>query len=155
MEAGGHAMFKFTINATRSAMFCLAGACFASSAHADLASAGGLPVAVSDALLASTHAANLQHGLIGNLGNLGGAAPATVAPVNAPQPLANNVRLWDEVIPPAPSPKPTQASLALPGQPRTAAVNPAPAPVGTAAGLQTTSLRITTGAGRTPAGFAR
>jgi hypothetical protein len=156
MEAGGHAMFKITVNTTRSAMFCLASACLASSAHADLTATGGAPVAVSDAWLAATHAVNLQRSLVGNLG---GVAPATIAPVNATQTVANNVRLWDEVIPPAPSPKPTQASLTLPAHPRTTAANPAPVQVGTAAGLQTTSLRINNinnaTTVRTPAGFAR
>ncbi|WP_147284517.1 hypothetical protein [Pandoraea pulmonicola] len=149
-------MFKITVNTTRSAMFCLASACLASSAHAELTTTGGVPVAVSDALLATTHAANLQRGLVGNLG---GVAPATVAPVNATQTVANNVRLWDEVIPPAPSPKPTQASLTLPSQPRTAAVSPTPVQVGTAASLQTTSLRVSNvnnaATARMHAGFAR
>lgn len=150
--AGGHAMFKITINASRTAIACLAGACFASPAHAELTGAGGMPVVVSDALLATTRAANLHGGLVGNVG---GAPSVGIAPVNATPTSANNVRLWDEVIPPAPSPKPTQASLTVPGQPRTLAVSALSAQVGAAAGMQSTSLRVNTNSGRMPPGFPR
>ncbi|VVD89300.1 hypothetical protein [Pandoraea anhela] len=115
-------MFKITVSTTRSALFCLTAACLANAAHADVGSAGGIggatggisgagvPTAVSDALLASTHAANLQRSIVTRIG---GTGPAAIAPVHATAiTTANNVRLWDEVIPPAPSPKPTQASLA-------------------------------------------
>ncbi|MCI3204669.1 MULTISPECIES: hypothetical protein [Pandoraea] len=114
-------MFKITVSTTRRAIFCVAAACIANTAQADvngLGSIGGaVPVAVSDALLASTHAANLQRSLVTSIGN---AAPAALAPAHSTTiSTANNVRLWDEVIPPAPSPKPTQASLPPSAQPRT------------------------------------
>ncbi|VVE67679.1 hypothetical protein PAN31117_02684 [Pandoraea anapnoica] len=108
-------MFKISVSTTRSAVFCLAAACFASTAQADVVGVGGMPATVSDALLASTHAANISRSLVTSIGNAG---PTTIAPVNSTT-VANNVRLWDEVIPPAPSPKPTQASLPATAQPRT------------------------------------
>ncbi|MFK0375489.1 hypothetical protein [Pandoraea sp. NPDC090278] len=108
-------MFKISVSTTRRAVFCLAAACFASTAQADIVGIGGMPATVSDALLASTHAANVSRSLVTSIGSAG---PTTIAPVNSTT-VANNVRLWDEVIPPAPSPKPTQASLPATAQPRT------------------------------------
>ncbi|AJP57207.1 hypothetical protein UC34_09740 [Pandoraea vervacti] len=115
-------MFKITVSTTRSATLCLAAVCFASAAQADIMGAarlGGIagdamPATVSDALLASARAANLQQSLVTRMGN---AAQVTIAPVNATTTVANNVRLWDEVIPPAPSPKPTQAAAPASAQP--------------------------------------
>jgi hypothetical protein len=124
-QAGGHAMFKITVSTTRSATLCLAAACFASAAQADVMGAtslggigGAIPATVSDTLLASTRAANLQQSLVTRIGNAG---QVTIAPVNATTTVANNVRLWDEVIPPAPSPKPTQAAAPASAQPATLA----------------------------------
>ncbi len=139
MEAGGHAMLRINVKTTRSAMFCVAAACFAGSAQADIIGIGVPNAAVSDALLATTQAANLQRSLVTNLS---GTAPAAIAPVNSTVTTANNVRLWDEVIPPAPAPKPTQASTTSPGQPRTTfAVAQYPAP-SLSSGMQTISLKV-------------
>ncbi|AKC70368.1 hypothetical protein [Pandoraea oxalativorans] len=109
-------MFKISVSTTRRAVFCLAAACIASTAQADVIGVGGIPATVSDALLASTHAANVSRSLVTSIGHAG---PTSIAPVNSTATVANNVRLWDEVIPPAPSPKPTQASLPATAQPRT------------------------------------
>ncbi|VVG70588.1 hypothetical protein PAP18089_01550 [Pandoraea apista] len=156
-EAGGHAMIRITVKTTRSAMFCLAAACFASAAQADITGGAGVSASVSDALLASTRAANFQHSVVANLS---GVAPATAVPVNATNTtttVANNVRLWDEVIPPAPAPKPTQATMRLPGQPAPAvsmsSYSPN-SPSSLASGLQTTSLKVNASAGRLPAGIS-
>lgn len=129
-------MFKISVSTTRSAVFCLAAACFASTAQADVIGVGGMPATVSDALLASTHAANISRSLVTSIGSAG---PTTIAPVNSTT-VANNVRLWDEVIPPAPSPKPTQASLPATAQPRTTmAVSSTPQ---TAVGMMATNLKV-------------
>ncbi|VVD81674.1 hypothetical protein PHO31112_01135 [Pandoraea horticolens] len=157
-EAGGHAMFKITVKTMRSATFSLAAACFASAAQADITGIAGVPVAVSDMLLASTRAANLQQSVVANLS---GTAPVVVAPVNATTTTANNVRLWDEVIPPAPAPKPTQASATFPAQPHPAvtasaySANSPNSPPSLASGLQTTSLKGNANVGRVPVGIAR
>ncbi|AKM31948.1 hypothetical protein AB870_20330 [Pandoraea faecigallinarum] len=132
-------MFKITVSTTRSAMFCLAAACYASCAQADVGGIGGGAVAatVSDTLLASAHAANLQRSIVTSLGS---TAPGAVVPVHATTSVANTVRLWDEVIPPAPSPKPTQAAAPAPTQPRTAvAVSQLPP---TASTLATASIKV-------------
>ncbi|MGR9585217.1 hypothetical protein [Pandoraea sputorum] len=129
-------MFKISVSTTRSAVFCLAAACFASTAQADVIGVGGMPATVSDALLASTHAANISRSLVTSIGSAG---PTTIAPVNSTT-VANNVRLWDEVIPPAPSPKPTQASLPATAQPRTTmAVSSTPQPT---VGMMATNLKV-------------
>lgn len=129
-------MFKISVSTTRSAVFCLATACFASTAQADVIGVGGMPATVSDALLASTHAANISRSLVTSIGSAG---PTTIAPVNSTT-VANNVRLWDEVIPPAPSPKPTQASLPATAQPRTTmAVSSTPQPT---VGMMATNLKV-------------
>ncbi|AJC17485.1 hypothetical protein [Pandoraea sputorum] len=129
-------MFKISVSTTRSAVFCLAAACFASTAQADVIGVGGMPATVSDALLASTHAANISRSLVTSIGSAG---PTTIAPVNSTT-VANNVRLWDEVIPPAPSPKPTQASLPATAQPRTTmAVSSTPQ---TTVGMMATNLKV-------------
>jgi hypothetical protein len=147
-------MFKITVNTTRSAMLCLATACFANTAQADIT---GIPGAVSDALLASTRAANLQQSVVANLS---GAAPAGIAPVNATNLASSSVRLWDEVIPPAPAPKPTQASMISPNQPRTTVATSAYAPYSSnaspalASGMQTTSLKANASVSRMPSGMA-
>lgn len=130
-------MFNISVSTTRSAVFCLAAACFASTAQADIVGVGGMPATVSDALLASTHAANISRSLVTSLGNAG---PTTIAPVNSTATVANNVRLWDEVIPPAPSPKPTQASLPATAQPRTTmAASSMPQ---TTSGMMATNLKV-------------
>ncbi|WP_331693358.1 hypothetical protein [Pandoraea sputorum] len=129
-------MFKISVSTTRSAVFCLAAACFASTAQADVIGVGGMPATVSDALLASTHAANISRSLVTSIGSAG---PTTIAPVNSTT-VANNVRLWDEVIPPAPSPKPTQASLPATAQPRTTmAVSSTPQ---TTVGMMATNFKV-------------
>ncbi|BET09321.1 hypothetical protein [Pandoraea sputorum] len=129
-------MFKISVSTTRSAVFCLAAACFASTAQADVIGVGGMPATVSDALLASTHAANISRSLVTSIGSAG---PTTIAPVNSTT-VANDVRLWDEVIPPAPSPKPTQASLPATAQPRTTmAVSSTPQPT---VGMMATNLKV-------------
>lgn len=145
-------MFKITVNTTRSAMFCLAAACFASAAQADVTGIAGVPIAVSDALLASTRAANLQKSVVANLS---GAAPAVIAPVNATTVASNGVRLWDEVIPPAPAPKPTQASMTSPGQMRTTVATSNYSPPSLTSGMQTTSLKVNASVSRMPSGMAR
>ncbi|VVE82022.1 hypothetical protein [Pandoraea sputorum] len=129
-------MFNISVSTTRSAVFCLAAACFASTAQADVIGVGGMPATVSDALLASTHAANISRSLVTSIGSAG---PTTIAPVNSTT-VANNVRLWDEVIPPAPSPKPTQASLPATAQPRTTmAASSTPQ---TTVGMMATNLKV-------------
>ncbi|VVE87972.1 hypothetical protein [Pandoraea bronchicola] len=148
-------MFKITVKTTRSAMFCLAAAGFASTAQADITGAAGVPVAVSDALLASTRAANLQQSVVANLS---GATPAVIAPVHATNTASNSVRLWDEVIPPAPAPKPTQASMTSPGQlqPAFAVSSYSPySPASQSSGMQTTSLKVNASIGRVPTGMPR
>ncbi|VVD83870.1 hypothetical protein [Pandoraea fibrosis] len=160
-EAGGHAMIRITIKTTRTAMLCLATACFASAAQADITGVAGVPAIVSDALLASTRAANLQPSVVANLS---GITRAGVAPINATNTanatttIANNVRLWDEVIPPAPAPKPTQATMMSPGQPPsavTAASYSSNSPSSLASGLQPASLKVNASAGRIPVGISR
>lgn len=154
-------MIRINVKTTRTAMFCLVTACFATAAQADITGVAGVPASVSDALLASTRAANLQQSVVANLS---GIAPAMVAPVNATNTansattVANNVRLWDEVIPPAPAPKPTQATMTLPGQPApvvTAASHASNSASPLTAGLQTTSLKVSTSVGRVLAGVSR
>ncbi|VVE45688.1 hypothetical protein PMO31116_04352 [Pandoraea morbifera] len=132
-------MFKITVVSTRSAMFCLACACIASSAQADVTGAGIPNIAVSDALLATTRAANLQQSVVAHLS---GAKPTALAPVNSTLTTANNVRLWDEVVPPAPSPKPTQASNAPQGQLRTTVAIAQPPTRQFAPGMQATSFKV-------------
>ena len=155
-------MFKITVSTTRSAMFCLAAACFASTAHADIigvGAIGGLPATVSDALLAGARA-NLQRSIVTSIGS---AAPTAIAPVQSTTTVANNVRLWDEVIPPAPAPKPTQAALPASAQPRTtiAVAQPVPLPQAsmpqTASAMMATSYKVNAGAtiSRMPIGAAR
>ncbi|UVA81477.1 hypothetical protein [Pandoraea commovens] len=130
-------MFKISVSTTRSAVFCLAAACFVSTAQADVIGVGSMPATVSDALLASTHAANVARSLVTSIGNAG---PNTIAPVNSTTAAANHVRLWDEVIPPAPSPKPTQASLPATAQPRTT-INISSMPQ-MSAGMMATNFKI-------------
>lgn len=145
-------MFKITVSTTHSAMFCLVAVCFAGTAQADMIGAVGIgnaPAAVSDALLASTRAVNLPSGVVTNIG---GARAATVAPVNATT-VANNVRLWDEVIPPAPSPKPTQVSLTLP-QPATMVAAPQ-RPQMASPGIMAVSLKTNVGAPPMPSATLR
>lgn len=132
-------MFNFSVVSTRSAMFCMACACIASSAQADVTGAGIPNIAVSDALLATTRAANLQQSVVAHLP---GATPTALAPVSSTLTTANNVRLWDEVIPPAPSPKPTQASSAPQGQLRTTVAIAQPSTHPIAAGLLATSFTL-------------
>ncbi|MDM8359608.1 hypothetical protein [Pandoraea communis] len=150
-------MFKITVKTMRSTTFSLVAACFAGAAQADMTGIAGAPVPVSDMLLASTRAANLQQSVVANLS---GATPVVVVPVNATitTTTANNVRLWDEVIPPAPAPKPTQASATLPVQPRLAVTASAYSPnslPSLAPGLQTTSLKVNVSVGRVPVGIPR
>lgn len=148
-------MFKITVSTTRSAMFCLAAACFASTAHADVIGAGAigsLPATVSDALLAGART-NLQRSIVTSIGS---AAPTAIAPVQSTTTVANNVRLWDEVIPPAPAPKPTQAAMPASAQTRTTVAVAQPMPQ-TASGMMATSYKINAGAAmsRMPVGAAR
>lgn len=150
-------MFKITVSTTRSAMFCLVAACFASiasTAQADVIGAvaiGSAPAAVNDALLSSARAANLQPSIVTNVGSPG---PAAIVPANAPITTANGVRLWDEVIPPAPAPKPAQASLSSPGQPRaTLAVSQIPQT--SSPGLMTTSFKVNASAAHMPTAAMR
>lgn len=148
-------MFKITVKTMRSATFSLVAACSAGAAQADMSGLAGAPVAVSDMLLASTRAVNLQQNVVANLS---GTPPAVVVPVNTTTTTANNVRLWDEVIPPAPAPKPTQASATLPAQPRpavTASAHSPNSPPSLSPGLQTTSLKVNAGVGRVPVGISR
>ncbi|MFJ2991774.1 hypothetical protein [Pandoraea sp. NPDC087047] len=156
-------MFKISVSTTRSAMFCLAAACFASiasTAQADVIGAvaiGSTPAAVSDALLGGARAANLRPNIVTNVVSPG---PAAVVPVNAAITIANGVRLWDEVIPPAPAPKPAQASLSSPGQSRTTlAVSQIPQipqlPQTSSAGVMTTSFKVNASATRMPSAAVR
>lgn len=125
------------VNTTRTAMFCVVVACFAAPVYADSFDVGVVPVAVSDALLNSTRATNAQRTLV--VTNLPGAAPSAIAPLTTTT-VANNVRLWDEVIPPAPSPKPTQASTSMP---RTVVAS-------SQSNLQSTSLNVGASSSRMP-----
>ncbi|WP_150610618.1 hypothetical protein [Pandoraea cepalis] len=148
LEAGGHAMNqKISVKMTCVAMGCLVAACFAISAQAQSADMRGVPVAVSDALLASTRAANLQHSIVANVP---GIAPVAIAPGHAVAATANNVRLWDEVVPPAPLPKPTQASISVPDGPRMIAAISHVSPPALAAGMQPTRLSVNAGVGHMP-----
>lgn len=145
-------MDRISVKTTRRALCCLAAACFAITARAETIGVGAMPIAVSDALLASTRAANLPRDIVAHIP---GAVPAAIAPVNATTTAANNVRLWDEVIPPAPSPKPTQASMSLPGPlPMTATVSHFSPPV-LASGMRETSLKFNVNLGRMSFGAAR
>ncbi|WP_087722812.1 hypothetical protein [Pandoraea sp. PE-S2T-3] len=124
---------------TRTAMFCVAVACITTPAYADSLDVGAVPAAVSDALLNSTRATNAQRTLV--VSNVPGGAASAIAPVNATMTTANNVRLWDEVIPPVPSPKPTQASTS--NLPRTVVAS-------AQSNLQRTSLNINATSSRLP-----
>ncbi|WP_150678646.1 hypothetical protein [Pandoraea pneumonica] len=130
-------MSYISVSTTRTAMFCVAVACFTAPVHADSFDVSAVPVAVSDALLNSTRATNAQRALVTSLP---GAAPSAIAPLTATT-VANNVRLWDEVIPPAPSPKPTQASTS--GMPRTVVAS-------SQSNLQSTSLNVSASSSRMP-----
>ncbi|WP_150612310.1 hypothetical protein [Pandoraea terrigena] len=112
-------MKMFTVKTTRVAIVCLVTASFTITAQAEITVIGSIPVGVSDALLSSTRAANLQQSIVAFAPGTGAGA---VAPLHATVTTANNVRLWDEVIPPTPLPKPTQASMSLPDAPRMIAV---------------------------------
>ncbi|VVE40420.1 hypothetical protein PCE31106_04105 [Pandoraea cepalis] len=148
MEAGGHTMNKkISVKMTCVAMGCLVAACVAVSAQAQAVDMRGVPVAVSDALLASTRAANLQHSIVANVP---GIAPVAIAPAHTVAQTANNVRLWDEVVPPAPLPKPTQASISLPNGPRMIAAISHVSPPALSAGMQPTRLSVNAGVGAMP-----
>lgn len=143
---------KVSVKMTCVAMGCLVAACFAVSAQAQAVDMRGVPVSVSDALLASTRAANLQHSIVANVP---GIAPVVIAPAHTVAATANNVRLWDEVVPPAPLPKPTQASISLPDGPRMIAAVSHVAPPALTAGLQPTRLSVNAGVGRMPPRLSR
>ncbi|WAL84543.1 hypothetical protein OYT13_09000 [Pandoraea sp. XJJ-1] len=148
LEAGGHTMNKkISVKMTCVAMGCLVAACVAVSAQAQAVDMRGVPVAVSDALLASTRAANLQHSIVANVP---GIAPVAIAPAHTVAQTANNVRLWDEVVPPAPLPKPTQASISLPNGPRMIAAISHVSPPALSAGMQPTRLSVNAGVGAMP-----
>ncbi|VVE41163.1 hypothetical protein PSO31014_04138 [Pandoraea soli] len=143
---------KVSVKMTCVAMGCLVAACFAVSAQAQAVDMRGVPVSVSDALLASTRAANLQHSIVAKVP---GIAPVVIAPAHTVAATGNNVRLWDEVVPPAPLPKPTQASISLPDGPRMIAAVSHVAPPALAAGLLPTRLSVNAGVGRMPPRLSR
>lgn len=151
-------MKNFTVKTTCVAAGCLLVACFAMTAQAETTALGGVPVGVNDALLASTRAVNLRQSIVANIPGTGAGA---VVPLHAALATANNVRLWDEVVPPMPLPTPTQVSMALPDAPHmTATTSRMPqmshvSPPALASGMQPTTLSVNAGVGRIPTRLSR
>ncbi|VVD98726.1 hypothetical protein PTE30175_01946 [Pandoraea terrae] len=96
MDAGGLAMSNTITHLIRSAMYCLPGLLMPATAHADITAPTMLPAQpISDAALSTMRATH-------------GQSATVVAMPAAPTMQLSAVRLWDEIIPPVPAPKPQQ-----------------------------------------------